>query len=141
MNLSIIIPTSTNIVNNKKRYEYYSYDIYDIDDCPEWSLVMYELMDNNDIKNILEENIEKGKQLLIDMKLVIEGRLFSSNFENHFKKIKNSIIDGLKLFSSRRHKDTYSYEETLLLRKHTFMFLRLKQLCEQYSESKKIWWN
>ena len=36
------------VKNKKKRYEYYSYDI---DDCPEWSLVMYELVDNNNIKN------------------------------------------------------------------------------------------
>lgn len=140
MNLSIIIPTSANIIK-KERCEYLENYINDDYDCPEWSLVIYEFIDNNDIKNILEENIEKCKQLEIDMKLVIEARLFSSNFEKYFEKIRNSIIVGLKLFSSRREKDKYTYEEILLLRKHEYMITRLKNLCQEYSESKKIWWN
>lgn len=140
MNLSIIIPTSANIIK-KERCEYLENYINDDYDCPEWSLVIYEFIDNNDIKNILEENIEKCKQLEIDMKLVIEARLFSSNFEKYFEKIRNSIIVGLKLFSSRREKDKYTYEEILLLRKHEYMITTLKNLCQEYSESKKIWWN
>lgn len=144
MNLSIIIPTSNNMIKTKKkRYDEYSeYSENYIDkDCLEWSLVMYEFIHNNDIKNILEENIEKGQQLEIDMKYIIEGRLFSSNFERHFEKIKNSIINGLKLFGSRREKSKYTFEEILLLRKHEYMIIRLKELCKNYYESKKLWWN
>ena len=147
MNLSIILPNHTNTIHYsyKKQYrkdyiqdyvcvECMEMDYKDCENCLEWSLVCYDFMNN---KDILEENIEKGEQLEKDMKLVIEGRLFSSNFENYFEKIRNSIIIGLKKIK----KDKYNLDEIFLLNKHAYMFDRLNKLCQTYSESKKIWWN
>lgn len=140
MNLSIIIP-SQDIMVNTKRYSKLKYYEYYIEECPEWSLVIYDFVDRKDIKVILEENIKKGKQLEIDIKLVIEGRLFSSNFERHFENIKQSIILGLKLFDSRIRDKKYYYREIQLLNEYSKMLFRLNTLCQYYSEEKKLWWN
>lgn len=153
MNLSLILPNHINTIDYsyKKQYrkdyiqdyvcmecmecmEMDCKDCENCENCLEWSLVCYDFMDN---KDILEENIEKGEQLEKDMRLVIEGRLFSSNFEKYFEKIRNSIIIGLKKIK----KDKYNLEEIFLLNKHAYMFDRLNKLCQTYSESKKIWWN
>lgn len=144
MNLltSIKIPSPDIMVKiPKKCYNYNYYNYCSIEECPEWGSVIYDFIDRKDIKVILEENIEKGKQLEIDIKLVIEGRLFSSNFERYFEKIKASIILGLELFSSRSIDKKYDYGEIQLLNEYSNMFFRLNILCESYSEEKKLWWD
>lgn len=143
MNLSIIIPTTHNIITYKNINSVtndLTPECPECLECPEWGSVIYDFMNKNDI---LKENIEKGYQLEIDMKLVIEGRLFSQNFEKYFEKIRDSIVLGLKIVSSRdeERKEEYKDEYKILIMKHTQMLYRLKKLCQDYFESKKIWWN